>query len=99
MLALLTVVSEHLPVLLMLDDLQWIDESSNAFLGYIARRVTNHRLLLVGTLRQDELPSTDPLQVLLADLQRQQGVTLLPLQRLTDAQIGALVADGPLALM
>ena len=99
LLALLTAASEHLPVLLMLDDLQWIDGSSSALLGYVARRVSKHRLLLVGTLRQGELPSTDPLQVLLADLQREQGVTLLPLQRLSDAQIGTLVADVPPALI
>ena len=31
LLALLTAASEHLPVLLILDDLQWIDGSSSAF--------------------------------------------------------------------
>lgn len=42
------------PGLLLVDDAQWLDTASAAFLAYLVRRISAHRLLLVLTFRQEE---------------------------------------------
>ncbi|HVB62776.1 MAG TPA: tetratricopeptide repeat protein, partial [Ktedonobacteraceae bacterium] len=53
----------------------------------------------IGTYRDNELPSSHPLRSLLTDLHREQVVTTLPIQPLSDEQIAALVAELPGALV
>src|SRR6266516_3964083 len=43
------------PVLLVLEDLHWSDDTSLEFLHYLARRCAAHRLLLLLTYRSDEV--------------------------------------------
>lgn len=50
-LALLTKASAARPLLLAVDDLQWVDRMSAAALGFVARRVSPLRIALVATLR------------------------------------------------
>lgn len=45
------------PLLITLDDLQWIDEASIGLLFHFARRLAGHRILIVGAYRPDELPT------------------------------------------
>ena len=54
------------PVLLVLEDLHWSDESTLEFLLFFARKTVAHRLLVVLTYRSDGLPQ--PLRTLLAQL-------------------------------
>jgi tetratricopeptide (TPR) repeat protein len=42
------------PVLMLLEDLHWADESSIFVLNYLARNIRNQRTLIVGTLRPGE---------------------------------------------
>jgi DNA-binding SARP family transcriptional activator len=42
------------PLLLCLDDLHWADPTTLDWLAYLARRIMNHRLLLLGTYRIEE---------------------------------------------
>ncbi len=50
------------PVLLALDDAQWLDESSSAILAYAIRRLTDRPLaLLVSVRRGSEAPAPDAL--------------------------------------
>jgi predicted ATPase len=51
--------------------------------------------MIVGTCREIELPATHPLRPILIDLQREQAVETLNIQRLTDEQIRALVSHLP----
>ncbi|MDY7086206.1 MAG: AAA family ATPase [Actinomycetota bacterium] len=44
---LLRNVSDELPVLLIVDDLQWVDEGSRRFLDYLAKRLNNAPIQLV----------------------------------------------------
>src|SRR5258708_11440268 len=43
------------PVLLVVEDLHWSDDTSLEFLHYLARRCSTHRLLLLLTYRSDEV--------------------------------------------
>ncbi|MCZ6635925.1 MAG: protein kinase [bacterium] len=48
------------PVVLFLDDLQWADSGSLQMLHYLARSAREHRLLILGTYRtEDLLPDAD----------------------------------------
>ena len=43
------------PLMLIIEDLHWSDDTSLEFLHYLARHSTNHSLLLLTTYRNDEL--------------------------------------------
>ncbi|MBI5000576.1 MAG: tetratricopeptide repeat protein [Euryarchaeota archaeon] len=47
-------VSRERPLLLVMEDLHWADESSLFVLGYLSRSVRSERILLVGTARPGE---------------------------------------------
>lgn len=52
---LVRVAGEHGPVVVVLDDLQWADESSLALLEFVARDPAQAAVALVGCYRHDEL--------------------------------------------
>jgi DNA-binding SARP family transcriptional activator len=92
---LLTIISESTPLLIVLDDVQWSDSSSCELLAYLARRVFGLSIVIVGTCRESELDSQHPLRALLADLQHERVVEALPLQPLSDEQIGEIISHRP----
>lgn len=54
--ASLTAIADRIPLLLLLDDLQWLDDSSAELLFHLTRAAAGHRLLLLGAFRPAELP-------------------------------------------
>jgi class 3 adenylate cyclase len=48
-------------LLVVLDDIHWADESTRELLDYAARRLARRRVLLVATMRSDELDRRHPL--------------------------------------
>jgi len=48
-------LSREKPLLLVLDDLQWIDEGSASLFFHIGRQITGHRILAVGSFRPAEV--------------------------------------------
>jgi len=90
---LLSNVAEGTPLLIVLDDLQWSDDSSCELLAYLARRVYGHPIVIVGTCRDNELPTNHALRPLLTDLQRERVVETVALQPLSDTYIGELVTQ------
>ena len=81
-----TVIS---PLLLIIEDLHWSDETSLELLRYLARRLATQPLLLLFTHRSDDVQST--LQQFLAGLSREQRPTELPLARFTPAEVDGLL--------
>ena len=94
-LGLLSQLSKTTPLLLVLDDLHWTDGSSRELLAYITRHLTEQRILLLGTCRDVELSPNHGLRTLIADLRREQAIVTVPIQPLTQSQIGSLVAHLP----
>ena len=92
---LLKTISTKKPLLIVMDDVQWADESSCELLGYLARRLQDHPILLLGTCRNIELTTVPTLRSLFAHMQREHAVEILHVQPLTDAQIGMLVSNLP----
>ncbi|MDQ6661703.1 MAG: tetratricopeptide repeat protein, partial [Chloroflexota bacterium] len=94
-LTLLTALSNIHPLLIVLDDLHWADGSSRELLAYLARHLQGQRIVLVCTCRDIEMTPNDGLRTLIADLRREQQITLVLVEPLTQAQIGSLVAHLP----
>ena len=90
--AFLTSLSLTSPLLLVLDDIQWADNSSSQMLGYLTRRVADHPIVILATCRETELPANSVLNGLIAHMQREQVVEVIHVQPLSDEQIGALVS-------
>ena len=63
--------SQSRPLVLILDDLHWADESSLLLLQFLARELTGSRLLVVGTYRDMELSRQHRLSETLAELTRE----------------------------
>ena len=94
-LSLLSTLSRTTPLLLVLDDLHWTDESSLELLAFLVRHLQDERILLVGTCRDVELTANSNLRTLINDLRREQIIVTLPIQPLTQSQIASLVAHLP----
>jgi DNA-binding CsgD family transcriptional regulator/tetratricopeptide (TPR) repeat protein len=87
------------PVLLALEDVQWIDRSSRDLITFLARNLSRERLLLVLTLRTDNLPAGHPTLAWLAELTRLPRVARIDLERLPrgaiERQLAAILGEAP----
>ncbi len=83
---------ENEPLLLLLDDIQWCDNDTLDWLRYFMRFDKNAKILLLVTLRVEELPSNHALQLLLVDLRADGQLTEMELSRLDEKQTAELGA-------
>ena len=95
------------PLMLLLDDLQWFDTETLAWLHYLLRseqQPATHaarapRLLVLAALRPDETDEGHPVTRLLLDLRSGDRLTelmLVPLSAVETAELAGRVADRPL---
>jgi class 3 adenylate cyclase/tetratricopeptide (TPR) repeat protein len=84
--------AEERPLLLVLEDLHWADESTLLLLEYLAPNLPEMPVMIVGTFRDDEVEPTSPLARILNQLVRERLVTRIPLRRLTEEVVASLVA-------
>jgi DNA-binding CsgD family transcriptional regulator len=90
---LLVNVSRHRPLVLILDDLHWADQSTMLLVRHLVRAAADARLLLIGGYR-DTAPDLAPAVLdTLADLRRADGVTRLRLTGLQPAELIELVTE------
>jgi serine/threonine protein kinase/predicted ATPase len=78
------------PLLLLLDDLQWCDRETLAWIHYLLRFDQYARLLIVGTQRLEERFINQALESLLVSLRRDGQVSEIPLGPLDAAETVAL---------
>jgi predicted ATPase len=95
LLAFFRLVCAKRATLLTVEDLQWSDESTLEFLGYLAHRMEAMRLLVVATCRSDELETNERLLASMSQLFREPNVYRTMLEPLESREIRALV-DGSL---
>jgi len=88
-LELLAGLATRSPVVLVLEDLHWADDSSRELLAFLAVRLRDQPVMLVGTLREEELAGN--VGQWLAELERRPRVARLRLGRLADGEIAELV--------
>ncbi len=81
---------QNKPLLMFIDDLQWADRDTLEWLHYLLRFDPKARLVLLATVRNEEVSAGHPLQGLLTALQRE--------KLLTEVALGPLNADETAAL-
>jgi tetratricopeptide (TPR) repeat protein len=100
-LRLLVGLAEERPVLLVVEDVHWIDRSSRDLFAFLVRNARRNRIALLATYRCDELHRGDPLRNFIAELEqsgRAGRVELEPLERAELAeQLEAIAGRAPSA--
>ncbi|HEX9869732.1 MAG TPA: AAA family ATPase, partial [Candidatus Tectomicrobia bacterium] len=85
--AALKAMAAQRPLLLILEDLHWIDSASSSLLFHLSREIGDSPILIVGTYRPDELagqgPERYPLLDMTLELKRQHGDIWLDLGNLS----------------
>ncbi|WP_420594009.1 ATP-binding protein [Deinococcus sp.] len=81
------------PILLLLDDVQWCDRDTLEWLHFLLRFAPQAPLLLLCTVRSEELPASAALRTFLQDLQGQGVLERIELGPLTLAETGELAAS------
>src|SRR5262249_52350432 len=85
---------EH-PVVLFLDDLQWVDPASLSLLTQLASSPDTHHLLLIAAYRDNEVSASHPLHGALEGLRRHSNLThTITLQPLGLGDVANIVADA-----
>jgi len=79
------------PLLLVLDDLHWADDSTLVLVQHIAQQLQEMPVLLIGTYRDVELDVARPLARTLEELLRQRLVHRISLRRLPEDGVSAML--------
>jgi predicted ATPase len=87
---LLDELSAETPVLLLIDDLHWADQSTAAILRYAMEARPEMRVLVLATKRAADVPATGPAAEALQRLSQEQYVERLPLSGLSSPEIAEL---------
>jgi predicted ATPase/DNA-binding SARP family transcriptional activator len=81
------------PRMLIIDDLQWCDIETIELIGFLVRSRQSAPVLVVGTVRDEELSDKSALTGLISALDREQLATTIPLERLDQAATEALASE------
>ncbi len=76
------IVPDPQPLLLVIDDLQWCDHETLEWLRYLLRLTAQEPLLVVGTVRSEEVGGDHPLRQLTLHLRHTEQVTEIELDPL-----------------
>jgi predicted ATPase len=95
---LLIKISEERPLILFIDDLHWADEDTLNLLNYIGRNSVNHRILLLGTYRPEEIEldingPSHKLNEIKHELSREGILTVIELNRLSVEDIYSITSS------
>lgn len=95
--SLLIELSSLAPVAVLIDDLQWVDESSVSLLHYVIRAFdVSSRVVLAATARAGELADNDPAHRLVRGLARERRLEEIPLVPLNEhASLALATAMAP----
>jgi DNA-binding CsgD family transcriptional regulator/tetratricopeptide (TPR) repeat protein len=80
-------LAEARPVLLIVEDVHWIDRSSRDLLAFLVRNARRDAIALIATYRPDELHRGHPLRPFLAELERSGQAKRLELEALARFEI------------
>jgi len=86
-----TTLSDHVPLLLVMEDAHWADSGTLFLLRHLARHTRRERVLIVATYREVEPDEARPLHEVLLDLNRERLATRLKLPRLGREQTRELL--------
>ena len=95
----LSVIAGGRPVVLVLDDLQWVDRTTRQLLLYLLAGLGDLQLSVLAAVRSESLQGAHPLRRVLTELRRLRSVQVLdlaPLDRAAAEQLAAAVVGRPL---
>ncbi|MER7441225.1 helix-turn-helix transcriptional regulator [Micromonospora avicenniae] len=95
----LHLIAEGRPLVLVLDDLQWVDRSTRQLLLYLLAGLGDLQLSVLAAIRAESLQGAHPLRRVLTELRRLRSVRVLdlaPLDRGATEQLAAAVVGRPL---
>ncbi|MEU8315186.1 AAA family ATPase [Micromonospora sp. NPDC048887] len=87
------------PLVLVLDDLQWVDRSTRQLVLYLLAGLGDLQLSVLAAIRAESLRGAHPLRRVLTELRRLRSVRvidLLPLDRPATEELAAAVVGAPL---
>jgi pentatricopeptide repeat protein len=87
----ITNISREAPLLVVLDDLQWTDQSSLLLLHYIARGIQKEPLLLLGEYRDTDIDKEHPLFPIRTELNRERLLRSIHLKRMSMQDIEEMI--------
>ncbi|MER6754384.1 AAA family ATPase [Micromonospora echinofusca] len=96
----LHLIAEGRPLVLVLDDLQWVDRSTRQLLLYLLAGLGDLQLSVLAAVRAESLQGAHPLRRVLTELRRLRTVRVLdlaPLDRAGTDRLAAAVVGRPLA--
>lgn len=79
------------PLLLLIEDVHWADQSTRDLLSFLFARRFTEPVSIIASYRGDDLHRRHPLRVTAAEWARLPGVTRLQLQPLDDTDVRALI--------
>lgn len=89
--AFLRNASRRQPIVLVLDDLHWADESSLLMLQFLSRELQGMRVFVIATYRELEIESQHPLTPTLAQLSRERVSERVHMNGLVREDVGRFV--------
>ena len=90
---LLERASENGPLVVIMEDIHWADESTRHVLRFLARALTDAPVMIVTTYRSDELTRRHPLRPLLAEVGRLPGTVRVDVPNLERAEVAELLTQ------
>jgi DNA-binding NarL/FixJ family response regulator len=91
--ALLEALAVHTPLLLVVEDVHWADQSTRELLTFLFTRPLTGPVTIVASYRTDDLHRRHPLRRQVAEWSRLRGVSRLSLGPLGDDDVRALVTE------
>jgi len=85
--------ADHRGLVVVIDDLHWADESSLSLLESVLHSLNTAPVLIICTMRGDEIEPTDPRHAVLGTLQRDEFCTRIPLGGLDTEAVRLLLSD------
>jgi predicted ATPase len=89
--AFLEGVGRHRPLVLLLEDLHWADASTLSLLRFLAPRLPEMPVVLVGTLREGAQEDHESLRQALEELLRRRVAHQMTLRRLGETEVESIV--------
>ncbi|MEV0157815.1 AAA family ATPase [Micromonospora sp. NPDC050686] len=96
----LSLIAEGRPLVLVLDDLQWVDRSTRQLLLYLLAGLGDLQLSVLAAVRTESLQGAHPLRRVLTELRRLRSVRVLdlaPLDRADTDRLATAIVGRPLA--
>ncbi len=91
-LLLLQGLARQLPTVLVLEDIHWGDDSTLNLLQYLARNISNERILLIATFRNEEALQSS-LPTIIQNMSRENLYDTIPLKALTREETGIMLEE------